>query len=102
MSREIILVMSPFGRSSKFASYVIWAYLSESEEKTHRHPAASNPSRIPPIPQKRSTNRGLAYLCENLASGSPLLPFTPPPASPAWHGIAFSWIVTSRLEPEFW
>src|SRR5271157_1282873 len=49
---------SPCGFSPKFASYVTWAYLSQSEEKTHSAPADSKANRIPPIPQNKSTNFG--------------------------------------------
>src|SRR5664280_2572284 len=49
---------SPCGFSPKFASYVIWAYLSQSDEKTHWAPADSKANRIPPIPQNKSINLG--------------------------------------------
>jgi len=49
---------SPYGFSPKFASYVIWAYLSQSDEKTHWAPTDSKANRKPPIPQNKSINFG--------------------------------------------
>src|ERR1039457_4887196 len=53
-------------RSKKFAAYVFLAYEFQSHEKTQSQPADSKPRRIPPIPQKRSTNLSLRIIFARL------------------------------------
>ena len=55
-----ICVISPYGTSLKFVTYVFTAYLSISEENTQAISclnAFSNPRRIPPIPANKSIIR---------------------------------------------
>ncbi len=53
-------LMSPKGVSPKFASYILRAAVSHSDENTLRHPFASKPSLMPPIPANKSI---VLYAC---------------------------------------